>query len=274
MRDDKPKPEPGFTNRLFRLDGKTAVVTGGAGRIGRALCTALADAGASVAVIDIDAAAAGLVAEDINRHDDWKADVFCADLADPFSLTDAAQAIEERFGPIGVLVNSAQYRGSGFYGSTPEDYPPKAWEAVIQTNLTAVLLACQAFGKAMIGSGGGSIVNISSTYGVVSADPRIYGESGVNSPISYAASKSGVLNLTRYLAIHWRDKQVRVNNLVPGGVFDNQDQKFVTAYCDRTPMGRMATVEDYQGAVLFMASDASSYMTGATVTVDGGWTAW
>ena len=126
----------------------------------------------------------------------------------------------------------------------------------------------------MMERGGGSIVNLSSTYGVVSADPRIYGDSGVNSPISYAGSKSAILNMSRYLAVHWREKNIRVNTLIPGGVFDNQGDEFVKNYSARTPLGRMAKAEEYQGATLFMLSDASTYMTGATVTVDGGWTAW
>ena len=120
---------------------------------------------------------------------------------------------------------------------------------------------------------GGVIVNISSTYGVVSADPRVYGDSGINSPVAYAATKSGLLNFTRYLAVHWRPK-VRANVLIPGGVQNNQDPDFIEEYCQRAPLGRMAQPEDYQGALLFMCSDASSYMTGSAITVDGGWTAW
>ena len=157
---------------------------------------------------------------------------------------------------------------------TQQTIPIDAREQVFKVNVTGVLMACQTFGKTMIENGGGSIVNLSSTYGVVSADPRIYGESGVNSPISYAGSKSAILNITRYLAIHWREKNIRVNTLIPGGVFDNQGDEFVKNYSARTPLGRMARAEEYQGATLFMLSDASSYMTGATVTVDGGWTAW
>ena len=148
-----------------------------------------------------------------------------------------------------------------------------AWDKVLQVNLTGVHLACQAFGRSMLKHGGGAIVNLASTYGVVSPDPRIYGASGVNSPVAYAAAKAGVINLTRYLAVHWREANIRVNCLVPGGVFDRQDPEFVESYCARTPLGRMAAADDYQGAVLFMLSRASAYMTGATLVVDGGWTA-
>src|SRR5581483_3488315 len=121
-------------------------------------------------------------------------------------LRQAVATITSELAPPTLLVNAAQFRGPGFYSSNVEEYPREAWDKVIEANLTAVHLACQAFGRAMIDRGGGRIVNISSTYGVVSADPRIYGDSGVNSPVAYAAAKAGVIQLTRYLAVHWRDK--------------------------------------------------------------------
>ena len=255
------------------MDDRVVVVNGGAGRIGSQMCLALADAGAKVVILDLDQQRAAEVAETITQSD-GQAIGIGADSTDQASLDAAlAQTVEQSGAPYG-LVNATQYRGSGFYGSDPADHPIDAWEQVFKVNVTGVLMACQTFGKSMIENGGGSIVNLSSTYGVVSADPRIYGESGVNSPISYAGSKSAILNMTRYLAIHWREKNIRVNTLIPGGVFDNQGDEFVKNYSARTPLGRMARAEEYQGATLFMLSDASSYMTGATVTVDGGWTAW
>lgn len=260
--------------RLFGLDGQVATVVGGAGRIGRALCRALAEAGAGVCVLDIDQAAGGRLADELATGTGRPVLPLAADATQRDSLDAAVETITAVLGPPTILINAAQFRGRGFYSSTVEDYPREAWNAVLEANLTAVLLACQSFGRAMIRHGGGRIVNLSSTYGIVSPDPRIYGDSGVNSPVAYAASKAGVINLTRYLAVHWRDKNVRVNCLVPGGVFDNQGEAFVANYTARTPLGRMATPEDYQGAVLFMVSAASAYMTGAVVTVDGGWTAW
>ena len=255
------------------MDDRVVVVNGGAGRIGSQMCLALADAGAKVVILDLDQQRAAEVAETITQSG-GQAIGIGADSTDQASLDAVlAQTVEQLGAPYG-LVNATQYRGSGFYGSDPADHPIDAWEQVFKVNVTGVLMACQTFGKSMIENGGGSIVNLSSTYGVVSADPRIYGESGVNSPISYAGSKSAILNMTRYLAIHWREKNIRVNTLIPGGVFDNQGDEFVKNYSARTPLGRMARAEEYQGATLFMLSDASSYMTGATVTVDGGWTAW
>jgi NAD(P)-dependent dehydrogenase (short-subunit alcohol dehydrogenase family) len=264
----------GILEKLFRMDDRVVVVNGGAGRIGSQMCLAIADAGAKVAVLDLDRDRAEAVVSRVKKETAGEAMSIAADTTERSGLDSALAQIVEKFGPPYGLVNATQYRGSGFYGSDPADHPLDAWNQVLQVNVTGVLQACQVFGKAMIAAGGGSIVNLSSTYGVVSADPRIYGDSGVNSPISYAASKSAILNMTRYLAVHWRDRNIRVNCLIPGGVFDNQGAEFVKNYSSRTPLGRMARADEYQGAALFMLSDASSYMTGATVTVDGGWTAW
>lgn len=266
-------------DKLFRLDGRVAVVNGGAGRIGSRIAEALVSAGADVAIMDLDAAAGSDQATRIDREMSsdpraGKCRSYSVDSTSPDSLRSAQEQIAADLGPATILFNTTQYRGSGFYGSDPADHPLEAWNKVMEVNVTGVLLACQAFYPAMKSAGGGTMINLSSTYGVVSADPRIYGDSGVNSPVSYGTSKSAVLNLTRYLAVHWREHGIRVNCLVPGGVFDNQGEEFVKNYSSRTPLGRMAAAEEYQGAALFMASPASSYMTGSIVTVDGGWTAW
>ncbi len=263
-----------IVNKLFRMDGKVVVVNGGAGRIGKQFCLVLADAGAKVVLLDLDGARASEVAAEVCHSSGGTVLAIETDSTKKESLEEALEKTVAEFGtaPSG-LVNSTQFRGTGFYGSDPADHPIEAWNQVFAVNVSGVLLSCQVFGKAMFESGG-SIVNVSSTYGIVSADPRIYGDSGVNSPISYAGSKSAILNMTRYLAVHWREKNIRVNTLVPGGVFDNQGEEFVKNYSARTPLGRMANADEYQGAILFMLSSASSYMTGATVTVDGGWTAW
>lgn len=265
---------PDLLTRLFGLAEQTAAVVGGAGRIGRSLCQALVEAGANVAILDSDALAAQTLAEELSGATGRRVLAVTVDISDPEQLAVSVEQVTAEFGPPQMLVNSAQFRGSGFYSSQAEDYPLEAWRQVLDVNLTGVQLACQAFGRSMSRNGGGRIVNLASTYGVVSPDPRIYGESGVNSPVAYAAAKAGVINLTRYLAVHWRERGIRVNCLVPGGVFDQQEPEFVERYCERTPLGRMAQPDDYQGAVLFMLSAASAYMTGAVVTVDGGWTAW
>lgn len=266
-------------NKLFRLDGRCAVVSGGAGRIGSKIAEALCSAGADVVILDVDQLAgqqqAGRIVDELSGQSDaGRCISVCADSTKSDSLRDGCEQINRAFGEVQILFNTTQFRGSGFYGSDPAEHPLEAWNKVLEVNVTGVLLACQAFHSSMKRAGNASIINVSSTYGVKSADPRIYGDSGVNSPVSYGTSKSAVLNLTRYLAVHWRNDGIRVNTLVPGGVFDHQSDEFVRNYSHRTPLGRMANAAEYQGAALFMAGDASSYMTGATVTVDGGWTAW
>jgi NAD(P)-dependent dehydrogenase (short-subunit alcohol dehydrogenase family) len=171
-----------------------------------------------------------------------------------------------------VLINAAHYKGGAFFSSLAE-YPLEAWNQVLAVNLTGAFLMCREFGSRMYTGEGGVIVNFSSTYGLVSPDPRVYGASGINSPIAYAATKSALINMTRYIAVHWRPK-VRANVIAPGGVEAGQDPAFIRNYEARTPLGRMARREDYQGTLLYMCSPASAYMTGSVVTVDGGWTAW
>jgi NAD(P)-dependent dehydrogenase (short-subunit alcohol dehydrogenase family) len=160
-----------------------------------------------------------------------------------------------------------------------EDYPVESWNRVMDVNVTGVMLCCQVFGAAMAEAGRGSIVNISSIYGVVSPDQRIYGyraEGGTPfvKPVAYSASKSALLNLTRYLATYWAPRGVRVNTLTLAGVFNHQDPRFLEGYCARIPVGRMARPDEYNGAIVFLCSDASDYMTGANLVMDGGWTAW
>ena len=259
--------------KLFGLDGKVAVVNGGAGRIGSAVSAGLAGAGAKVCVLDLAYEAAADLAARVAAESGRDVIAVKADSTSRESLEAAVAEITARLGTPNILVNTTQFRGKGFYSSDVSAYPLEAWNSVLDVNLTGVFLACQVFGRAMAASGG-NIVNLASTYGVVSADPRIYGDSGVNSPVSYAASKAAVINLCRYLAVHWREQNIRVNCLVPGGVYDRQAEEFVKAYSERTPLGRMAKADEYVGAILFMVSQASTYMTGSVVTVDGGWTSW
>ena len=158
-----------------------------------------------------------------------------------------------------------------------EDYPLDLWNKVVETNLTGVFLCCQEFGKTMgKQKTGGSIVNISSIYGINGADQRIYGKSQLNSPPSYAATKGAIVNMTRYLAAYWHGKNIRVNTMTLGGVLDktNMKKEFIDNYSKKTILGRMANSDEYNGALLFLLSNASSYMTGANLVLDGGWSAW
>lgn len=257
---------------LFNLNDKVAVVAGGAGLIGASLSEALSSAGASVVIVDRDEQLAGREAARIAQATGGRIAAKRVDIVNQEQVQDAADSIWREFGVCDILVNAAHYKSGEFFAEL-DRYPLDAWQAVLDVNLTGTFLMCREFGGRMHRGKGGVIVNISSTYGVVSADPRIYGDSGINSPVAYAATKAGLINFTRYLAVHWRPS-VRANVLVPGGVQAGQDPQFIRNYCDRTPLGRMARRDDYQGAILFMCSPASAYMTGAVLTVDGGWTAW
>ncbi len=273
---------------LFRLDGRVALVTGGAGLLGRRYCEALLQAGARVVIGDLDGARAAALAAELDSH--------CAlgtrlDVTDQASVRETVQAAVEAFGRLDVLVNNAALTVRGGserlspadYFAPFEDYKLEVWEQAVRTNLTGMLLCAQAAGRQMLrqAQAGGVIVNISSTYGVVAPDQRVYegvkspyADTGFNTPVSYAVTKTAVLGLTRYLATYWGGKNIRVNALTPHGVFDNHDETFVRNFIYRSPLGRMARNDEYRGALLFLVSDASSYMTGANLIVDGGWTAW
>ncbi len=257
---------------LYRVDNKVAVVAGGAGIIGAKLCEILAEAGADVIIVDNNAELVNSEADRIAQQSGRRVVSQTIDITDESQVKQLGETISKRFHRCDILINAAHYKGGAFF-SPLEEYPKETWDKVLSVNLTGAFLMCREFGGRMYAGDGGTIVNISSTYGLVSADPRIYTDRGINSPISYATTKCGIINMTRYLAIHWRPK-VRANVLVPGGVEGGQNPEFIKNYCERTPLDRMARPEDYQGAILFMCSEASSYMTGALVTVDGGWTAW
>ena len=206
-----------------------------------------------------------------------------ADVTDRPSLERALETITTRWGVPHALVNAAALDsppGAPASENGPfEEYPESSWTKVLTVNLTGTFLCCQVFGGAMAIARRGSILNISSIYGVVSPDQRIYEyrrKSGAPffKPAAYAASKSGLLNLTRYLATYWASAGVRVNTLTFAGVFNNQDDEFLAGYTTHVPLGRMARPDEYDGAVVFLCSDASSYMTGANLVLDGGWTAW
>jgi NAD(P)-dependent dehydrogenase (short-subunit alcohol dehydrogenase family) len=257
---------------LYRLDGKVAVVSGGAGLIGVTLCEILAEAGACVVMVDSNRELADTEAARVTGKFGGPVVARYTDITSEGEVRRLKDEVYGEFGRCDILINAAHYKGGAFFSSL-EDYPLEIWKRVLDVNLTGTFLMCREFGGRMYRGDGGVIVNFSSTYGLVSPDPRIYGESGINSPVSYAATKAGIINLTRYVAVHWRPK-VRANVIAPGGVESGQASEFIRNYCDRTPLERMAGSDEYQGAILFLCSEASSYMTGSVLTVDGGWTAW
>jgi NAD(P)-dependent dehydrogenase (short-subunit alcohol dehydrogenase family) len=269
----------------FDLTGRVAVVTGGVGLLGAEFCRTLAEAGAAVAVVDLNGAASQAAAASLTKGG-YKALALPTDITQLDSVNAAVQEILSTFGRIDILVNSAALDpkfdpdaiGKGITPGAFEDYPLDLWNSALNVNLTGMFLMTQAAVKSMIEQGKkGSIINICSTYGLNGPDQRIYvkeGERVAFKPVYYTVTKAGVLGFTKYLAAYYAGTEIRVNALTPGGVFNNHEEYFVKNYSAKTILGRMASRDEMNGALLFLASDASSYMTGNNVVVDGGWTAW
>jgi NAD(P)-dependent dehydrogenase (short-subunit alcohol dehydrogenase family) len=267
----------------FSLAGKTAVVTGALGLIGREICEGLLEAGAHVIATDLDGDACRRRAEELAFRFDRSVRGYPVDVTDPDSLRSLRDAITGHGGRLDILVNSAAVNdvfdeGKAAEHSRFEAYPLALWKRALDVNLTGTFLACQVLGAEMAQQGAGSIINIASTYGLVAPDQRIYqrpdGSQAFWKSPSYPAAKGGVIAFTRFLASYWADHGVRVNVLCPGGVAAGQEEHFVRNYSARTPLGRMAEAHEYRAPVVFLASEGSSYMTGASLVVDGGWTAW
>lgn len=262
------------------LEGEVAVVVGGLGQLGRVTSKALLSRGAAVCVLDT---APSVEADEFIKRNQNRSRLryFEVDITDEKCVQDGAIASRELLGPTSILIVLAHYKGprelapGHRFFSPPETYPLDEWNRALAVNLTGLLNVIKAYGSQMIEAQRGSIVATSSTYGIVSPDPRVYGESGINSPIAYAATKSAILGITRYLAVHWAKHGIRVNAIVPGGIeHPAQSDGFRKAYIERTPLGRMAVPEDYLDAIMFLVSSQSRYMTGQQLVVDGGWTAW
>lgn len=269
----------------FDLTGRVAVVTGGVGLLGAEFCRTLAEAGAAVAVVDLNASASQ-AAVDLLTSSGYKALALPADITQTESVNAVIENVLSTFGRIDILVNSAALDpkfdpDAVKKGITPgafEDYPLDLWNSALNVNLTGLFLMTQACVKPMIEQGKkGSIINICSTYGLNGPDQRIYVKEGQRvafKPVYYTVTKAGVMGFTKYLAAYYAGTEIRVNALTPGGVFNNHEDYFVKNYSAKTILGRMAKKDEMNGALLFLASDASSYMTGNNVVVDGGWTAW
>ncbi len=269
----------------FSLKEKVAVVTGGAGLLGAEFCRTLAEAGAAVALVDLNAAAARKVADDLTAAG-HRVRAVPTDITDPASVRAMVQAVLDAFGRLDILVNSAaldpkfdpEAVARGISPGRFEDYPLEQWNAALGVNLTGAFLVTQACVAPMLEQGKqGSIINICSTYGLNGPDQRIYRKAGGTQtfkPVYYTVTKAGILGFTKYLAAYYMGTRIRVNALTPGGVFNDHDETFTANYSARTILGRMARKDEMNGALLFLASEASSYMTGGNLVVDGGWTAW
>jgi NAD(P)-dependent dehydrogenase (short-subunit alcohol dehydrogenase family) len=264
---------------LFSLKGKTAVVTGALGLIGRKHCEALAAAGANVVVADINIAQTQQFAAELgDNHLGLGVDVTSKE-----SLIDALNAVLDKYDSVDVLVNNAaindKFENPAMAKelSAFENYPLEAFQQSLNVNITGVFLCSQVFGTQMALHRSGSIINIASTYGMVGPDQSIYrdsrGQQTFYKSAAYPVTKGAIINFTRFLAAYWGHTGVRVNTLSPGGVEAGQTEDFIGNYSAKTLLGRMAKASDYQGALIFLASEASAYMTGANLVVDGGWTA-
>jgi NAD(P)-dependent dehydrogenase (short-subunit alcohol dehydrogenase family) len=269
------------SGELFSLANKVVVVTGGAGLLGQVFCQALVDVGAHVAIVDLDLASAETVAKRINKSDAQRVIAVGSDITSPESVTQMVTNVVKQLGRIDVLVNNAASKGSSLdaFFESFEDYSLKTWREVMSVNIDGLFLVAQAVGKQMKKQGGGSIIQTSSIYGVVAPDQRIYEGSEyngrpINTPAVYSASKSAVNGLTNYLATYWASSKIRVNSLTPGGIASGQNSEFNKKYSNRVPLGRMGEATELVGALIYLASDASSYVTGQNLIVDGGLSAW
>ncbi|MCB1194717.1 SDR family oxidoreductase [bacterium] len=264
-------------SRLFDVSGKAVLITGAGGQLGGEYVSAFLEAGAYVAALDKNVHNPRGKLSSISSENVFIAAV---DITDKNSIRTALDACVSRFGVPSVLVNNAALDAPP--NATDQDtgpfeqYPEDSWDQMMNVNVKGTFLMCQAVGGLMASHNGGSIINIASIYGMLSPDQRLYEHKKppFTKPIAYSVSKSAIYNLTRYLATYWANKKVRVNTLTLAGVFNNQDDAFLKKYTAKVPLGRMANQNEYNGAVLFLASDASAYMTGANMVIDGGYSCW
>jgi len=258
------------------LKGRVAVVTGGAGHLGRAMASALAEAGACIAIVDLDATVCRSVADELTRTYGVQALGLGVDLADEKAVRAIPGKVVEALGSLDILVNNAAYVGtSGLSGwAVPfEQQSSDTWRKALEVNLTAVFNLTQAAREALIASGHGSIINIASIYGIVGPNLDLYEGTPMGNPAAYAASKGGLVQFTRWCATVLAP-EIRVNAITPGGIFRKQNETFVSRYVARTPMKRMGLEDDFQGAIIYLASDLSNYVTGHNLVVDGGFSIW
>lgn len=270
---------------IWRLDGRVVVITGAAGMLGEMHAEAVAEAGGVPVLLDLRIARGDEVAQRLQEKYGVNAWAVQADVTQKASLVEARDEILDRYGRIDVLVNNAAIdskvgAGGTVAGMRFENLSVEQWAQELAVGLTGALLCCQIFGTGMAVQQSGVIVNISSDLGLIAPDQRLYRKSGLDDseqpvkPVTYSVIKHGLIGLTRYLATYWADRHVRVNALAPGGVRTNQPEEFVQKLSSLIPLGRMARRDEYKGALVFLASDASSYMTGATLVVDGGRSCW
>lgn len=269
----------------FDLSDRVAVITGGAGLLGRKHAEAVLECGGTPVLIDINTELSRTTAETLSKEYGRPCIGLAIDITQPDQVEAACQELTGQFGRIDILINNAannpkmeNHDGDGF--TRLEQFPMELWNADLAVGLTGAFLCSRTFGAVMADAGKGVILNISSDLGLIGPDQRLYRRDGIDEasqtvkPVTYSVVKSGLIGLTRYLATYWADKGVRANAITPGGVYTNQDDAFVQRLSNLIPMGRMADQDEYKAAIAFLISDASSYMTGSVLTIDGGRTCW
>ena len=269
----------------FDLTGKVAIITGGAGMLGVMHAEAIAEAGGCPVLADIDGPSAIREARKIADNYGVVCRGIEADITHRDEIEAMRDAVLQEFGHIDILINNATNNpkvrvDAGSAWSRFENFPIEMWNRDIAVGLTGAFLCSQVIGAEMTKGGGGVILNISSDLGIIAPDQRIYLKEGLPAeeqpakPVSYSVVKTALIGMTRYLASYWADKNIRVNAICPGGVQTDQPVEFLNKIKQLIPMGRMAVKDEYKGAILFLLSDASSYMTGATLVIDGGRSCW
>jgi NAD(P)-dependent dehydrogenase (short-subunit alcohol dehydrogenase family) len=268
--------------KLFQLDGKTAVVTGACGILGQRFCSGLAEMGANIAVVDLDEGSCRKLASELSEEHHVNTVGISCDVSSSEKVQSMVKKAVSSLGDLHILHNNAASKSSDLeaFFAPFEEYSLNEWRNIMSVNIDGMFLAAQAVGKQMVAQGkGGSIIQTASIYGIMAPDHRIYEGSlyldqQINTPAVYSASKAGVVGLTKYLAAYWADKGIRVNTITPGGVESGQNETFKRKYSARVPMGRMAERDEMVGALIYLASDASSYVTGQNIIIDGGLNAW
>lgn len=272
----------GFYLDKFNLEGKNAIVTGASGILGKHFCHGLAEVGANVAVVDINYEAALEVAKELEELYHIKSIAINCDITSPTSVREMVGKVTDTFGEVNILHNNAASKSQNLeaFFAPFEDYSIDEWRNIMSVNIDGMFLVAQTVGKQMIKQGkGGSIIQTSSIYGILAPDNRIYEGSfylgrQINTPAVYSASKAAVIGLSNYLATYWAEHGIRVNTLTPGGNESGQNNEFKKKYSNRVPLARMGRPDEMVGALLYLASDASSYVTGQNLIVDGGLSTW
>ena len=255
---------------LFSVEGHAVVVTGAGGVIGKTLVNALHDRGVRLVLVDTDDEKLAPFTELSSA----RCISVTADVSDGEDVAQLVQTTLKAYGRVDALVNAHQHKPAGFLEAQAEYFDEALWDDILRVNLKGTFLTCKEFGRQMIAQQRGTIVNLASTYGVVSSNPALYADNSMGNPLAYTASKGGVIALTKYLGAYWGKHNVRVNCVTPHGVFNHQEDSFIERFSSMSPLKRMSEAEEVIGAIIYLLSDASSYATGSNVLVEGGWTAW